>query len=135
MLIVNKENVCGETYLYGNFFQQICYSIYGLFSKRTRKKRNIYDPQLTGNYHILVLKCITSNYFMDMWKWKAIPRSKREDLKKWNTLLRRALLKWSYGWSRSNSDILFNIHWQIILHDNYYITLRNTLVYLQNCTY
>ena len=52
MLIVNKENVCGETYLYGNFFQQICYSIYILFNKRTRKKRNIYDPQLTGNYTI-----------------------------------------------------------------------------------
>ena len=107
MLIVNKENVCGETYLYGKFFQQICYSIYILFNKRTRKKRNIYDPQLTGNYHILVLECITSNYFMDMWKWKAIPGSKREDHKKWNTLLRRAPLNWSYGWSRSNSDILF----------------------------
>ena len=55
MLIVNKENVCGETYLYRKFFLQICYRIYIQFSaalQNQRKKRNIYDPQLTGNYTV-----------------------------------------------------------------------------------
>ena len=108
-------SVVRHTYIESFCSKYVIEYIYGFQQHyKTRERKEIFmilNWPVTIPYTLVLVECITTNYFMDMWKWKAIlnpKRSKREDHKKWNTLLRRVRLKWSYGWSRSISNILFH---------------------------